>query len=43
MVKEWKKAMESASVDQDVESDDNWIIESSVSDDLEDEVFSSTG
>ena len=35
--------MESASVDQDVESDDNWIIESSVSDDLEDEVFSSTG
>ena len=35
--------MESASVDQDEESDDNWIIESSVSDDLEDEVFSSTG
>ena len=35
--------MKSASVDQDVESDDNWIIESSVSDDLEDEVFSSTG
>jgi len=43
VVKEWKKAVESASVDQDLESDDSWVTESSVSDDTENDVFSSTG
>lgn len=43
VVKEWKKAVESASAEQDVESDNSWVTESSISDDSEDEVFSSTG
>ena len=43
VVKEWKKAIESASVNQYVESDDSWQTESSVSDDSEDDTFSSTG
>jgi len=43
VVKGWKKAIESASMEQDMESDDSWVTESSVSDDSEDEIFSSTG